>query len=67
MLLMGERRLGFFERTDLEQVLGATSFMIDDTTGAIVEADIFFNSRFNWSVSASGTPARVDLESGGAA
>jgi hypothetical protein len=44
-------------------VLGATSFMIDETNGAIVEADIFFNSGFDWSVSASGTPARMDLES----
>jgi hypothetical protein len=44
-------------------VLGATSFLIDTTDGAIVEADIFFNTRFAWSVSASGTPGRVDLES----
>ena len=59
----GRTTIGFLDRPDLEQVLGATSFMIDETNGAIVEADIFFNSRFNWSVSASGTPARVDLES----
>ncbi len=55
--------IGFLDRPDLDQVLGATSFIIDTTTGAIVEADIFFNSRFAWSVSASGTPGRVDLES----
>ena len=59
----GRTTIGFLERADLEQVLGATSFMIDTTNGAIVEADIFFNSRFNWSVSPSGTPGRIDLES----
>ena len=59
----GRTTIGFLERNDLEQVLGATSFMIDTTTGAILEADIFFNSRFAWSVSASGTASRVDLES----
>jgi hypothetical protein len=59
----GRTTIGFLDRPDLEQVLGATSFMIDITNGAIVEADIFFNSRFAWSVSAAGTPGRVDLES----
>ena len=59
----GRTTIGFLDRPDLEQVLGATSFMIDITNGAIVEADIFFNSRFPWSVSASGTAGRVDLES----
>lgn len=59
----GRTTIGFLERTDLEQVLGATSFMIDTTDGAILEADIFFNSRFAWSVSESGTTGRVDLES----
>jgi hypothetical protein len=59
----GRTTIGFLDRPDLEQVLGATSFMIDTTNGAIVESDIFFNSRFAWSVSASGTPGRVDLES----
>src|SRR5687768_3688226 len=59
----GRTTIGFVDRPDLEQVLGATSFMIDTTNGAIVESDIFFNSRFAWSVAASGTPGRVDLES----
>jgi len=59
----GRTTIGFLDRPDLEQVLGATSFMIDTTDGAIVEADIFFNTRFAWSVSALGTPSRVDLES----
>jgi hypothetical protein len=55
--------IGFLDRPDLQQVLGATSFMIDTTTGAIIEADIFFNAQFPWSVSPSGTAGRVDLES----
>lgn len=59
----GRTTIGFLARPDLEQVLGATSFMIDTGSGAILEADIFLNSRFAWSVSASGTPGRVDVES----
>jgi hypothetical protein len=59
----GRTTIGFLDRPDLEQVLGATSFIIDTTNGAIVEADIFFNAQFAWSVSAAGTPGRVDLES----
>jgi hypothetical protein len=59
----GRTTIGFLDRPDLDQVLGVTSFLIDSTTGAIVEADVFFNSRFVWSVSADGAPGRVDLES----
>jgi hypothetical protein len=59
----GRATIGFMDRPDLEQVLGATSFLIDITNGDIVEADIFFNTQFQWSVSATGTPGRVDLES----
>ncbi len=59
----GRSTIGFVDRPDLDQVLGATSFMIDTTNGAILEADIFFNSRFAWSVAAGGASGRVDLES----
>jgi Matrixin len=59
----GRTTLGFLDRPDLDRVLGATSFLIDTSNGAILEADVFFNSRFAWSVSAQGTPGRVDLES----
>ncbi len=59
----GRTTLGFEDRPELDRVLGATSFLIDTTDGAIVEADVFFNARFGWSVSAQGTPGRVDLES----
>ena len=59
----GRTTIGFLDRPDLDQVLAVTSFLLDSTTGAIVEADVFFNSRFVWSVSPEGTPGRVDLES----
>lgn len=62
-MIDGRTTLGFQDRPEFDRVLGATSFLIDTTDGAIVEADVFFNSRFAWSVSAGGTPGRVDLES----
>jgi hypothetical protein len=55
--------LGFLDRPDLDRVLGATSFLLDAGTGEIVEADIFFNTRFTWSTAAAGEAGRVDLES----
>jgi hypothetical protein len=55
--------LGFLDRPDLDRVLGATTFLLDATTGEIREADIFFNTRFNWSVANAGEAGRVDLES----
>lgn len=59
----GRTVLGFVDRPDLDRVLGATSFLIDTTTGEIAEADVFFNSRFAFSVAANGQADRVDLES----
>jgi Matrixin len=55
--------LGFVNRPDLDRVLGATSFIIDVTTGEILESDIFFNTRFPWSVVPAGEAGRQDLES----
>ena len=55
--------LGFQNRPDLDRVLASTSFLIDRTTGALVESDIFFNTSFEWSVSPAGTANRFDLES----
>jgi hypothetical protein len=54
---------GFLDRPDLDRVLAATSFLLDGTTGQILESDVFFNTRFDWSVAAAGEPGRVDLES----
>jgi hypothetical protein len=55
--------LGFQDQPELERVLGATGFVIDITTGNVVESDIFFNSAFNWSTSPAGEQGRFDLES----
>jgi len=62
-LVDGRTTLGFLDRPDLDRVLASTSFLIDTTDGTIVEADVFFNTRFPWSVSQQGTPGRTDLES----
>ena len=61
--LDGRNTLGFLDRPDLDRVLGATSLLLDSSTGALVEADIFFNTRFQWSVAPQGEAGRVDLES----
>ena len=55
--------IGFVDRPDLDRVLGATSFMVDAQTGSIYEADIFFNTRFVFSVAPNGEPEKSDLES----
>ena len=54
---------GFLDRPDLDRVLGATSFLLDGTTGEILESDVFFNTHFNWSVAAAGEAGKNDLES----
>ena len=59
----GASTLGFRERPDLDRVLASTSFVIDTTSGALIESDIFFNSSFVWSVAAAGEPNRFDLQS----
>ena len=59
----GSSVLGFRNRPDLDRVLASTSFLIDSSTGALIESDIFFNSAFQWSVAAAGETGRFDLES----
>jgi hypothetical protein len=61
--LDGRNTLGFLDRPDLDRVLGATSLLLDSTTGTIVEADVFLNTAFPWSVAPQGQAGRVDLES----
>ena len=61
--LDGRNTLGFLDRADLDRVLGATSLLIDASNGSLVEADIFFNTRFTWSVAPQGESGRVDVES----
>ena len=58
----GATVIGFQNRPDLDRTLGATSFIVDTTTGDIVESDIFFNSAFAWSVAPQGETAAFDLE-----
>ena len=55
--------IGFQSRPELDRTLGATSFLVDTTTGDILESDIFFNTAFPWSVASGGEPNRFDLES----
>jgi hypothetical protein len=55
--------LGFDARPELDRVLGATAYTMDTRTGEVVEADVFFNARFPWSVAPGGEPGRFDLES----
>ena len=59
----GATVIGFQNRPELDRTLGATSFMVDTVTGAILESDIFFNSTFAWSVAAQGEASAFDLES----
>jgi hypothetical protein len=58
-----QNTLGFESRPDLDRVLGSTSFLFDDATGEMVEADIFFNTAFPWSVATAGEAGKFDLES----
>ena len=54
--------LGFLAHPDMERTLAATNYVVDTRSGEILEADIFFNSMFQWSVAPSGEPNRYDLE-----
>jgi hypothetical protein len=54
---------GFENKPEMDRVLGATAFTVDTISGDIIESDVFFNSIFEWSVSATGDSARFDLRS----
>jgi hypothetical protein len=54
--------IGFVPLED-ESVLGQTSFVLDESTGQILESDIELNARFPWSVAPAGEPGRHDVES----
>ena len=55
--------LGFLAHPDMERTLAATNYVVDTRSGEILEADIFFNSSFPWSVSPGGEQGRYDLQS----
>jgi hypothetical protein len=59
----GSSTLGFESHPELDRVLASTSFLVDQTTGALIESDIYFNSAFAWSVSPGGEANTFDLES----
>ncbi len=59
----GRSTIGFLDRPDQERVLGAATFLLDATTGTLLEADIYFNTRFRWSTAATGEAGAHDLES----
>jgi hypothetical protein len=44
----GQSTLGFLARPDLNRVLASTSFLVDESTGELIESDIFFNTAFHW-------------------
>ena len=55
--------IGFQNRPDQDRVLGSTSFTVDAVSGKVIEADIFLNSIFPWSVADGGESGRQDVES----
>ena len=59
----GQSTLGFVARPELNRVLASTSLILDNSTGEIVESDIFFNASFQWSVASGGEAGKFDLES----
>lgn len=58
----GRSTLGFLSRPDLDRVLASTNFLIDDATGALLEADIFFNTSFQWSVAPAGETGKYSVQ-----
>jgi len=59
----GMSTLGFRNRPELDRVLASTNFLVDISSGALLESDIFFNSSFSWSTAPAGELGRFDLES----
>ena len=55
--------IGFQNHPELDRVLGTTGFIVDVLTGNIIEADIFLNGSFQWSVAGQGESGRFDVES----
>ena len=55
--------IGFDNRPDLERTLAATHYVVDTRSGQILEADIFLNAAFPWSVAEAGEAGSYDVES----
>jgi hypothetical protein len=58
----GRITLGFRNEPALDRVLASTSYLIDGSTGELIESDIFFNSAFTWSVADAGERGRWDVQ-----
>jgi hypothetical protein len=59
----GLSTFGFLNAPFQDRVLAATSFVLDDVTGELAEADVFFNTTFTWSTSENGDTGAFDVES----
>lgn len=59
----GQNVIGFQSRPDLDRTLGSTSFQTNNSTGALISADIFLNTTFQWSVASGGQTSRFDVVS----
>ena len=59
----GQTVIGFQAHPELDRTLGETTFVNDVNTGELIEADIFLNSNFSWSVAANGQSGRYDVQS----
>ena len=59
----GQTVLGFQSRPELDRTLGSTSFQTNNTTGALISADIFLNTTFQWSIASGGQASRFDVVS----
>lgn len=55
--------IGFVNAPEEDRTLGATSFLVDTLSGEIVEAEIYLNSAFPWTVSSAGETSSFDVES----
>ena len=58
----GRSTLGFLNEPELDRVLASTNYLVDGESGELIEADIFFNSAFQWSVAPAGERGRWDLQ-----
>jgi len=58
----GISTLGFLDRPDLDRVLASTDFLVDSTTGELLESDIFFNAAYPWSTAPAGETGRFDVQ-----
>ena len=59
----GQTVIGFKSRPDLDRTLGETTLVNDTNTGELIEADIFLNTLFTWSVATNGQSGRYDVQS----